>query len=137
MEGNETEREYGDPTEQRAGENREQEQRGHDRGGEQHGTTIEAENARRAEAERVQRENPNSFAGRGREEGGDERAATAAGEQDLERLARLETARGAGTACGGRPSRAFSRRDWRDRAFVVLSGAKDLHVPLPRPPAGP
>lgn len=47
---------------------RERQQRGHDRGGEERPTTAEYEDGRRAEVERHQRENPTDFAGRGHDE---------------------------------------------------------------------
>jgi hypothetical protein len=49
---------------------REREQRGGDRGGEETGTSREAEDSRREDVERHQRNEPNDFTERGRDEGG-------------------------------------------------------------------
>ena len=62
-----------------AGLEREREQRGHGGGGEQHATSADAENARRADVERHQRENPADFTARGHD---DERAGDDAVERE-------------------------------------------------------
>jgi len=62
---------------------RERQQRGFDRGGEERPTSAEREAGRRAEVERHQRETPSDFAGRGHDdERGDDARADA---DDVER----------------------------------------------------